>query len=124
MAQDRNGWVLAARAGELPAPGDHRAVRIGREGILLVRGDDLVLRAFYNVCRHRGHEVVIAEQDSHARALKCPYHGWVYGLDGDCRATPRFGDADLDRSGFGLVQVLTRTSDGDLYVDPAVPVAD
>jgi phenylpropionate dioxygenase-like ring-hydroxylating dioxygenase large terminal subunit len=114
-------WSLVARAGELATAGDHRAMNLGSESIVLIRGDDGELRAFYNVCRHRGHEVVPPDGGGNARALKCPYHGWVYGLDGECRATPRFGDVSLEKASFPLIPVSSRTVDGDLYVDPTAP---
>ena len=86
------GWVCVGRAEDLSAPGDQRAYRIGREGILVVRGRDGALRGFYNTCRHRGHELLEPGTARNLRAIKCPYHAWVYQLDGSLGAAPRFGD--------------------------------
>jgi Rieske 2Fe-2S family protein len=96
-------WVCIGRATELAKPGDQRAVQVGSLSILLVRGDDGALRGFHNVCRHRGHELVPPGEARNARGIKCPYHAWVYGLEGDCRATPRFDVEHLDRGDFPLV---------------------
>ena len=67
-------WVCAGRASDLGEAGDQKAVRLGREGVLLVRGDDGVLRGFYNVCRHRGHELLECGASRNQRGIKCPYH--------------------------------------------------
>jgi Rieske 2Fe-2S family protein len=75
-------WVCLGTEAHLAEPGDQKAVRIGADGILLVRGDDGALRGFYNTCRHRAHELLQAGECRRARAIRCPYHGWSYGLDG------------------------------------------
>jgi len=75
----------------------------GGEPIVVVRGDDGVLRAFFNVCRHHAAAVV---NDAHgtARQFRCPYHGWTYALDGSLKGTPDFTDVcDFDRSANGLL---------------------
>jgi Rieske 2Fe-2S family protein len=83
-------WVCVGRASALEKAGDQIAVRIGSEGILLVREAEGVLRGFFNVCRHRGHELLEAGSTANQRVIRCPYHAWVYGLDGGLRAAPRF----------------------------------
>jgi Rieske 2Fe-2S family protein len=101
-------WVCAGRATDLADPGDRRAMRIGDDAVLFVRGDDGVLRGFFNVCRHRGHELLPCGASAHRNAIHCPYHAWTYGLDGALKATPRF-DAPpaFDPNEFGLVPVRT-----------------
>jgi phenylpropionate dioxygenase-like ring-hydroxylating dioxygenase large terminal subunit len=78
-------WACAGTAEALQHPGDQRAVRVGGDGILLVRGEDGALRGFYNVCRHRAHELLPPGGCRTARSIRCPYHGWTYGLDGGLR---------------------------------------
>lgn len=78
-------WVCAGSAEKLQRPGDQQALRVGRDGILLVRGEDGRLRAFYNVCRHRAHELLPPDACRTAQSIRCPYHGWTYGLDGELR---------------------------------------
>ena len=98
------GWLCVGRAEDLRASGDQRAVRIGREGILLVRDDGGSLRGFHNTCRHRGHELLEPDTWRNLRAIKCPYHAWVYGLDGTLRGAPRFGDVPgFDKREYPLV---------------------
>jgi glycine betaine catabolism A len=110
-------WVCVGRATDLERPGDQRALQIGSIGMLLVRTGAGQLRGFYNVCRHRGHELLEPGASRSGRGIKCPYHGWVYGLDGECRATPRFGSDDLDRAEFPLVRVRVEEWRGWVFVN-------
>jgi phenylpropionate dioxygenase-like ring-hydroxylating dioxygenase large terminal subunit len=102
-------WVCAGRGFDLERVGDQVAVTIGTEGILLVRDAEGVLRGFFNVCRHRGHELLERGASARRRAIRCPYHAWTYGLDGRLRAAPRFTDlpsADPVWEGLMPVRVL------------------
>jgi Rieske 2Fe-2S family protein len=85
-------WVCAGRAEDLKEPGSHRALEVGNVGVLVVRGEDGELRAFANVCRHRGHELLAAGTTACAGTIVCPYHAWSYRLDGSLRAAPGFRD--------------------------------
>ena len=84
------GWMCVARSEQLPQPGDQRAEATGTGGVLLVRGEDGVLHAFANTCRHRGHELLPCGEGTRARAIICPYHAWTYTLAGDLRAAGSF----------------------------------
>lgn len=86
------GWVCVGRGEDLPAAGHQRAVRVGADGLLLVRDESDRLRAFFNVCRHRGHELLEPNTSAQGRAIRCPYHTWAYELDGSLKAAPRFGE--------------------------------
>ncbi len=86
-------WVCIGRADQLENPGDQRAVAIGAQGVLLVRGKDEELRGFSNTCRHRGHELLPCGADTVNRSfVRCPYHSWTYGLDGAYKTAPDFAD--------------------------------
>ena len=114
----RRGWVCLGRGEDLPQPGDQRAVRVGEESALLVRGDDGVLRAFANACRHRGHELLPCDASTRKRAIVCPYHGWGYALDGSLKGAPNFRDvADFDKSEFPLLTIAAREWQGYVFVD-------
>jgi Rieske 2Fe-2S family protein len=89
----QGSWVCLGRTSILENPGDQQAVRIGDEGVLLVRGADNVLRGFFNTCRHRGHELVpCGDQVVNRKAIRCPYHSWTYALDGRFKTGPNFVD--------------------------------
>lgn len=101
----QGSWFCLGRSSELAGPGDQRAVRIGSEGVLLVRGADGTLRGFFNTCRHRGHELVACGGPVvNRKSIQCPYHSWTYALDGRFKTAPNFVDgpnwqrADPDNS--------------------------
>jgi glycine betaine catabolism A len=83
-------WVAVGRSSVVERPGDQAAVKIGTEGLLLTRGEEGTLHAFFNVCRHRGHELLECGTTANRKGIRCPYHAWVYGLDGRLRGAPRF----------------------------------
>ncbi|HET6504246.1 MAG TPA: aromatic ring-hydroxylating dioxygenase subunit alpha [Amycolatopsis sp.] len=102
-------WIAAARSSELDRPGRFRTVQVGGESVVLVRGSDGGLRAFLNVCRHRGAKLCTEVDGEVKRALRCPYHAWTYGLDGSLVAAPNLSAlADVDRGEYGLVAVALR----------------
>jgi len=99
----RSHWQIVGHVSDLPEPGDYLTMDIVGERALVVRGKDGVVRGFHNLCRHRGSRVVADEKGHCANALVCPFHGWVYNLDGTLRgaARPR-SFPELDRTEFGL----------------------
>ncbi len=78
----RRSWLYACHLDELPTPGSFLLLRRTGSPILVVRGKDDVIRAFYNTCRHRGAPVVRSEKGC-AKGFVCGYHGWSYSLDGE-----------------------------------------
>jgi Rieske 2Fe-2S family protein len=86
------GWVCAARGSDVAEPRSQLAVRIGTTGVVLVRDAQGTLRAFANICRHRGHELLACGARAVRNTLVCPYHAWAYDLDGAVRNVPHAGD--------------------------------
>jgi phenylpropionate dioxygenase-like ring-hydroxylating dioxygenase large terminal subunit len=96
-------WVYVGHDSEIPNNGDFVRRAIGRQPIILVRGADGAINAFFNRCRHRGNMLCHAERGN-ATAFTCPYHGWTYSNAGTLLA-PTFEegyDSNLQRSDFGL----------------------
>jgi choline monooxygenase len=81
-------WQAAGHSADVRNPGDYFACECAGEPMIVVRGEDGVLRAFSNVCRHRAS--LIAEGRGNCRVLRCPYHGWTYRLDGRLHGAPEF----------------------------------
>ncbi|MHB8411088.1 MAG: aromatic ring-hydroxylating oxygenase subunit alpha [Candidatus Acidiferrales bacterium] len=95
-------WQAVARAEQVAEPGQFVTTDVAGEPIVVVRGADRELRAFYNVCRHHATGVV-SDAEGRATNFRCPYHGWTYGTDGALKGTPDFdGVCDFDRSKNGL----------------------
>ena len=118
-------WVCAGRADALARPGDRAAVRVGSAGVLLVRDEAGGLRGFHNVCRHRGHELLDCGQAASGRTIRCPYHAWVYRLDGRLRTAPRFGDlSPADPVHEGLVPARVAEWHGWVFVNPSGDAPD
>jgi phenylpropionate dioxygenase-like ring-hydroxylating dioxygenase large terminal subunit len=111
-------WVALARSEDVAAPGDQRAVRLGRESVLLARDGDGGLHAFFNVCRHRGHELMEAGASRNQRVIRCPYHAWVYGLDGTLKGAPHFSRSPgFDRCDYPLQRVRVHEWHGWIFAD-------
>ncbi|HZS84897.1 MAG TPA: aromatic ring-hydroxylating dioxygenase subunit alpha [Stellaceae bacterium] len=106
----RRHWISVAFAHEIAAPGDAMPVEAAGLPILLCRDRAGEIRAFHNVCRHRG-AAILATRVTGQPTLRCPYHGWAYGLDGRLRATPLWDGRRvtppgvLDRDQLGLVPI-------------------
>jgi phenylpropionate dioxygenase-like ring-hydroxylating dioxygenase large terminal subunit len=113
----RNHWQIAGHVSNVPEQGDFFTVDIADDRALIVRGDDGVVRAFHNLCRHRGSRVT-AEKSGHCeRAFVCPFHGWVYNLDGSLRGAARPQTfSSLDRSKFGLKPIETEIWMGFIFI--------
>src|ERR1700752_959955 len=100
-----NTWQYAARKDQLTQPGQFVTTDIGDEPVVVVRGNDDVLRAFFNVCRHHA-AAVMTEPEGRVNQLRCPYHGWTYSLAGELKGTPDFSEVcDFDRAANGLVPI-------------------
>ena len=123
-------WFCVAREAQLPARGDFLHVSVAGESVIVVRGADGALRAFYNVCRHRGSRLVrmpalpdaaapTAVSSGRAEgALVCPYHAWSYGLDGRLRAAPHLQfDETCPKENFSLTSVACAGWGGFIFLN-------
>lgn len=120
-------WLFAGHESEWPEAGSYRLTTRSGAPIVVVRGEDGVLRAFYNACRHRGAPVT-RDDCGTARRLTCQYHSWSYGTDGTLRAVPEARNfVELDTGELGLVPVRCEIWDGWVFLneDPdAVALVD
>jgi len=110
-------WFCAARSSDLPNPGSFRTIQVGRESVLISRNRSGGVRAFFNVCRHRGSKLCTEETGETKRAFQCTYHAWTYDLDGKLIAAPNLTKMpDIDRVDFGLVNISVREWLGYIWV--------
>lgn len=117
-------WLFAGHESEWPEPGSYRSTDRSGSPLVIVRGDDGVLRAFYNACRHRGAPVTRDECGT-ARRLTCQYHSWSYGTDGALKAVPEARSfAGLDTEALALVPVRCEVVDGWVFVNEDPDAAD
>jgi phenylpropionate dioxygenase-like ring-hydroxylating dioxygenase large terminal subunit len=100
-----NSWQMIGRANDLYEPGRYVTFEVAGEPIVVVRGQDGVLRGFFNVCRHHA-AAVVTKSAGIAQHLRCPYHGWTYSLEGALIGTPDFaGVCNFDSSANRLMPV-------------------
>jgi Rieske 2Fe-2S family protein len=107
-------WLFVAAEAELPEPGDFVTVEVGSYSVIVVRDDDDEVRAFHNVCRHRGSRLLDEARGSVGN-LVCPYHHWIYGVDGRLMHADN-QPAGFDRSCFGLRPVHVRSIGGLVFL--------
>src|SRR5437899_1027320 len=121
----RRTWLNVGRVEQLPRVGSYftKEIAAANTSIVVVRGTDNEIRAFHNICRHRGNKLVWQDYPSEetagvCRQFTCKYHGWRYSLDGACtfvQQEPEF--FDLDKSDYGLVDVQIDTWEGFVFVN-------
>ncbi len=119
-------WWCAGRASDVEQPGSYLRTR---DEVVVIRGEDLVLRAFYNLCRHRGTPLLDGDAPQFfcgrvTRSIVCPYHGWTYACSGALRAAPH--TSDLDHAKLGLRTVRLAEWQGFVFVatDESLPPLD
>ena len=122
------GWRLVADASELAAPGSYVAADVGRSPLLLLRGADGVLRAFHNMCRHRGMALATG-CGTFAGHVACPYHAWRFSLDGALTVVPQRSDQfpDLVLADWSLLPASVGVWEGMVFANPdphAPPLAE
>ncbi len=116
-------WQGVGHVSMVAGPGDYFLATVADNPIIVLRDREGGLRAYYNVCRHRGGPLAIEPQGC-VKALTCKYHGWTYLLDGSLRGVPLFDRVELfDKKDFGLVPLRIDVWEGFIFVnlDPAAP---
>ena len=107
-------WIFAGHVSQLPEPGDFRVLNVAGESAIIVRGKDGTINGFANVCRHRG-SLVCLEEHGHTDKFACPYHGWMYDIDGKLFAA-RDMPEDFDMSAHSLKTVSVGIVHGLIFV--------
>jgi Rieske 2Fe-2S family protein len=112
-------WLCAGRSEQISRPGDFFLCEVAGESIIVTRDAGGAVRAFYNVCRHRGTRMCREERGSFAGRIQCPYHGWTYGFDGKLLGAPHMEGCDFQREEYPLHPVHTDLWDGHIFLNLA-----
>ncbi len=113
----RRGWIFAGFTCQLARPGDFFTFSLDGDPLLVMRGDDGQIRAFHNICTHRG--TLLCEGESgHARAIACPYHQWTFSPRGELLSCHGM-QGDIDRASLGLRAIRLETCAGFIFVSLA-----
>ncbi|MDX1555869.1 MAG: aromatic ring-hydroxylating dioxygenase subunit alpha [Xanthomonadales bacterium] len=119
-------WLCMGRAEDLAGPGDHRILDVFGESVILLRNHDSELRAFYNVCRHRGARLCTHPGDGESilrggigrKSITCPYHAWTYDFDGRLVRAPHMAEGNgFDPSAIRLHPVGVETWGGFVFIN-------
>jgi len=116
----RRSWLQIGHVSELPEPGSFmvRPVEVANASILIVRGKDGEIRAFHNVCTHRGTELV-AEESGKQFFFSCPYHKWTFNDEGELRSAPDFEQFFVEKSQCALAKVAVDVCAGLIFINLA-----
>jgi glycine betaine catabolism A len=110
-------WAYVGRHDEIPRAGDAMLRDVADESLIVVRGDDRVIRAFYNVCRHRGTRLLTEPESCVGKRIQCPYHAWTYDLQGRLVGAPHMDEGTRFRKeDYPLKAVSLASWDGHLFV--------
>ena len=107
-------WFLAGHVSQIREPGDFFVTRMANESAIVVRGSDGNVKAFANVCRHRG-SLVCLQTSGSVRKFECPYHGWMYDIDGRLTAA-RAMPPEFDKKSYGLLPVSLEILGGLIFI--------
>lgn len=111
-------WISVGHDIQIPNPGDYFTLALGAYQLVVIRGDDGVVRALHNVCRHRGSLLCDDAQRTVRRRMVCPYHQWLYELDGTL-ANARKTGVDFDPTAHGLATAACEVAAGMIFVSVA-----
>ena len=109
-------WICAGRVNQVPAPGDYFLREIAGESVIVVRDTGKSIRAYYNVCRHRGTRICTGAEGKFPGRIQCGYHGWTYAYDGRLTGAPHMHEG-FDHSEYPLNQVKLNVWDGHIFLN-------
>jgi len=116
----RTRWLYAGRGSALAGPGSYQLFEIDSESVIILRDGSGGIRAFHNVCRHRGTRLLNDPAGMVSRTIQCPYHAWTYAIDGSLVGAPSMDDVEgFRREDYPLQPVATTVWDGGVFVNLA-----
>ena len=113
-------WLCVGREDQIARPGDYFLQPVGNESIIVLRDRSGTVRAYYNVCRHRGTRLCEDHRGRFSETIQCPYHAWTYSLDGRLIGAPSSGDIEgFTKSDYPLHKVAIESWEGFLFLNLA-----
>ncbi len=111
-------WLCVGRGSDLNRPGQYNIVNIGNESIILLRDQQNNLKAYFNVCRHRGTRICNNENGQFSKSIQCGYHGWTYSLDGVLVGAPHMNTLkNFNKENYPLHTVSLNEWDGFIFIN-------
>jgi Rieske 2Fe-2S family protein len=111
-------WIHGGRSEQIPSRGDYMLRDVAGESVIVTRAENGTIRAFYNVCRHRGTRLCAAAQGNFGGVIRCPYHAWAFNLSGQLVAAPQMDDlADFRMEDYPLATVAVGLWDGHIFLN-------
>ena len=110
-----DNWIFAGHVSQIQNSGDYFLFNLLEESVIIVRGNDMEIRAFFNVCRHRGSHVCL-EKSGNSKRFLCPYHAWTYDIDGSLFAARGMPDS-FDKSNHGLHPCAMDIIEGMVFIN-------
>lgn len=111
-------WLCVGRVEQIPNTGDYFTQQIGDESVIIVRDSNQEVRAFYNVCRHRGTRLCTQSNGHFSKEIVCPYHTWAYSLDGQLKVAPLMNEVEgFNRNEYPLKTVSVATWEGFIFLN-------
>jgi Rieske 2Fe-2S family protein len=110
-------WISAGRTERVRNPGDYFLCELAGESVIVTRSADGAIRAFFNVCRHRGTRMCTVAEGALDGRIQCPYHGWSYGLDGSLLGAPHMDQPGFSRADYPLKTVALETWEGHIFLN-------
>jgi glycine betaine catabolism A len=110
------GWICAGRADRVANAGDYFLCDIAGESVIVTRDLNGSIRAFFNVCRHRGTRMCTATEGALSGRIRCPYHGWTYALDGTLIGAPHMDQPGFSRAEYSLHALRVETWEGHIFL--------
>jgi Rieske 2Fe-2S family protein len=113
-------WLCVGHQSEIAAPGSYFLAELAGESVIVLRDQHGELRAFYNVCRHRGTRICEENKGQFSRTIQCPYHAWTYALDGRLTGAPHMEQsACFDKADYSLNKVNLGLWEGFIFLNLA-----
>ncbi len=111
-------WICAGRSEELTEIGQYKTINIGSESVIILKDEKGIIKAHYNVCRHRGTRICNEKNGTISRSIQCGYHGWTYALDGKLIGAPHMHSVEnFDKSDYSMYPVHIEEWEGFIFIN-------